>query len=236
MRTLIFALAAAALLASHAGASPGEPPPGFDPGPDVWIARHAAEVGIDAATLERVRVLGEQHRAEREGIVGALHKQKLALRTLLEGGSASEAEAIALARQIGTLETDLSVARLTSMMRIHALLTPEQNAALREKMRGRFEQRRALLDDALRACEAELTEHCAGADGPPGHSLMCLLHKRRSEQLAVSEACEAALREIPPPPFMRHGALPPGARGGDFDVLVPPPAEGELSPELEEAE
>jgi Spy/CpxP family protein refolding chaperone len=225
MRALGSAFALTCLAASLASAFPGDAPrPDFEPRPEEMISRHAGELGIDAATIEQIRTLGEQHRAEREVIAAELQKQKLALRTLLESERPNEAEAIALARKIGTLETDLSVARLSAMMRIHALLTPEQNAALREKMRGRFAERRALLDAATKACAAELAEHCGDESGPPGPPpLMCLLHKRQVEQIELGAACEAALRELPPPHFMRFHGPPPGGPGESFEVLAPPP-------------
>jgi Spy/CpxP family protein refolding chaperone len=233
MRALGFALALTCLAASLASAFPGEgSPPGFEPRPEEMIARHAQELGSDAATIEQIRTLGEQQRAEREVIAAELQKQKLALRTLLESERPNEAEAIALARKIGTLETDLSVARLSAMMRIHALLTPEQNAALREKMRGRFAERRALLDGATKACAAEIAEHCQGESGPPGPPpLMCLLHKRHDEQIELGVACEAALRELPPPHFMRFHGTPRGGPGEPFDVPVPPPGMEREQPE-----
>lgn len=221
MRNLALALAASWLAAALAAAFPGVPPHHFEPpSPEQVIAKHAAELGIAEETLAQIRTLGEQHRSERSVIVAELRQQKLALRTLLEGAQPSEAEAIALARKIGTLETDLSVSRLAAMMRMHALLTPEQNAALREKLRGRYAERRALLESATAACQKEIAEYCEPADGPPGAALMCLLHQRRSQGFAVSSACEAALREIPPPHFRRHHGPPP-------DVLVPPPGEAD---------
>ena len=230
MRKLALALSFTALCASLAAAFPGAPRHELQP--DETISRHADELGVDAATLAQIRALGEQHRAERDVIVAALKEQKLALRKLLESDRASEAEAIALARKIGTLETDLSVARLSAMMRMHQLLTPEQNAALREKMRGRFAERRALFESASAACQAEIAAHCADADGPPGHALLCVAHKQRAEQLAVGAACEAALQKLPPPHVrhFRHRVPPPGEAGEPFDVLVPPPPGTEIEP------
>jgi Spy/CpxP family protein refolding chaperone len=231
MKKLAFALASSWLAAAVAGAFPGEPPPHFEPAPpEELVARHAAELGISDATLEQIRALAEQQRAERAVIAGELKAQKRALRALLEGANPREAEAIALARKIGTLETDLSVSRLTAMMRTHALLTPAQNESLHEKMRGRFVERRAVLGAATSACEAEIAEHCEEGDGPPGPAVMCVLHKRRVENVAVSAACEAALQEIPPPTFIRHRGPPPGfgaGAGEPFDVLVPAPPDAE---------
>lgn len=232
MRVLGLAFALSMLAASLASALPGEGAPAFEPRPEELIARHARELGIDAATVEQIRGLGEQHRAEREVIASELRKQKQVLRTLLESEQPNEAAAIALARKIGTLETDLSVVRLSAMMRIRGLLTREQNASLREKMRERFVDRRSLVDGATKACASEIAEHCAQDEGPPGAPpLMCLLHKRHTEQLAVSAPCETALREIPPPHVFRFRAPPPGAADAPnepFDVLAPaPPAGGE---------
>jgi Spy/CpxP family protein refolding chaperone len=235
MRALGFAFALTCITASLASAFPGHPPaPGFEPRPEVMISRYAGELGIDAATVEQIRALGEQQRAEREVIAAELQKQKHALRTLLESERPNEAEAIALARKIGTLETDLSVARLSAMMRIHALLTPEQNAALREKMRGRFHARRELLDRALTACEAELAEHCDDASGPPGAPpLMCLMHKRRTQEIRLAPQCEQALRELPQPHVIHATAElvedgpPQPDRGESFDVLVLPPSDAQ---------
>lgn len=236
MRRTLLALVALSLAAISAAAFPDGPQPPFEPegAPEELIARHAAELGISEATIAQIRSLAEQHRAEREVIVAELHKQKLALREKLHAAQPNEAEVIALARTIGTLETDLSVARLTSLMRLHALLTPAQNEALHEKMRGRFHQRRALLDRTLAACEAEIAEHCDEAGGPPGHGLMCLVHKRATEQLALSAQCEEALRELPPRHMLRHRMPPPGVPGGEkLDIPVPAP---DAAQEEEDAE
>ncbi len=235
MRALGFALLLTWSVASLAIAFPGDGhPPGFEPRPEEMISRHARELGIDAATIEEIRALGEQHRAEREVIAKELRQQKRALRTLLESERPSEPEAIALARKIGTLETDLSVARLSAMMQIHALLTPEQNAALREKMRSRFVDRRALIESATEACEAEIAAHCADTRAQPGPPpLICLLHKLHAEQIEVGAQCDAALRELPPPHAIPFRGPPRGhgVGGEPFDVFVPAP---ESQPEVAE--
>jgi Spy/CpxP family protein refolding chaperone len=233
-RTLLASLAI--LLASLSASAFPDGPRGFGHGapPDEIIARHAAELGIPGATVSQIRTLAEQHRAETEVMVKELRAQKRALREKLRAGQPDESEVIALARTIGTLETDLSVARLTSMMRIHALLTPEQNEALREKMRGRFQERRALLDQALAACDAEIAAHCPdelAEGGPPGLGVGCLMHRRRTEEITLSAGCEQALRELPRPHIIRHRLRAPGDGGEKFDVLVAPPPD-----ELEERE
>jgi Spy/CpxP family protein refolding chaperone len=211
---LPIALLSSFIALTAAQAQPG--PPMLPPPPEALIERYAEELGIDEATLERIRALAEQHRTEQQGILTELQQQKLALRTALSAEQPDEAAVIALARKIGTLESDLSVARLTSLIRIRAALTPEQNAALREKMERGFAERRAQIDQVLTACEAEISQYCADqASGPPPHALMCLVEKRKTENVTVSAKCEAALKDLPPPPMFP----PPEAS----DVMGMPP-------------
>lgn len=220
MRRMLLPIAALipfiALTAAQAQPAPMLPPPP----PEAVIERYAEELGIDEATLERIRALSEQHRAEQQVILTELQQQKLALRTALSAEQPDEAAVIALARKIGTLESDLSVARLTSLMRIRAELTPEQNAALRDKMERRFTERRAQIDQILTACEAEISQHCADqANGPPPHALMCLVEKRKADNVTLSAKCEAALNDLPPPPVF-HDRLPP-PEAGDVMGMAP---------------
>ncbi len=241
MRRMLPIAALSTFVALAAQAQPVPPPfppphgpggPGFGFGmplpPEAAIERHAEELGIDEATVERIRALSEQHSAEQQVIVAELHQQKLALRTALAAPQPDQAAVIALARKIGTLETDLSVARLTSMMRIRAELTPEQNAALHDKMERRFTERRAQIDQILTACEAEISQHCADrTDGPRPHALMCLVEKRTAENVTLSAQCEAVLKELPPPRIFHHRLRPPPE---DEEVLMAVPPDVEEAP------
>ncbi len=194
------------------------PPP---PEPDAWIAQYAQPLGIDQRTVDRIRDISEEHRAERDRIVGELHGQKLALREALHEERPDEAHVIELARAIGGLETELSVSRLTSMMQMHALLTPEQNAALHEKLEGSFRERRGRIDDVLGACDRDLADHCAEElEGPPPHQVMCLLQARKESGVTLSAACEEKLSGLPPLHFFRH-RLPPPDEEGDVLIRVP---------------
>ncbi|HKE12692.1 MAG TPA: periplasmic heavy metal sensor [Myxococcota bacterium] len=205
--------------------SPGallDAPPRFGEPSGEAIERYAAELGIPEATAAQIHTLTEEHRTTSEAIVKEVQTQKRALREKLNAAQPNEAEVIALARTIGALETDLSVARLTSMVRIRALLTPDQNEALQGKSRGGFEEPSALFDQAAAACEEEIAKLCPEADGPPGHAMMCLLEQRRVQQITPSTRCEEALRELPPH-FILHGASRSGDGGQELDVVVPPP-------------
>ena len=101
------------------------------------------------------------------------------------------------------------------MVRIRALLTPQQNALLLKRMERHFVDRRAQLDKALEACAPEIEEHCADVAGPPFSKLGCLMHQRDAKP---SEPCSAALQELPPPP---HFIVHTGPENGD--VLMPAP-------------
>ncbi len=211
-------------LASVASAEP-PPPPAFDralgPPPEGWIAEQAAAAGIDDATVARIREIAASERAAQLPLMSELQAQKRALREALGGASPDEREVERLARALGETETELEVLRLKSMLGVRRLLTPEQDAALLARMQRRFVDRRALVDEALAACESEVAEHCGDSAGPPHHALGCLLHQPAA---AKSEACTKALAKLPPPPRHPHPpgfGPPPGAPG------FPPPPPGD---------
>jgi len=115
----------------HGG--PGPPPIG-----DV-LARHAAELGLDADALARIRVIAETARAEEQPLVerlGALHQ---AMHKLLEADAPKSDEVMQQADQIGAAETALRKHQLGTLLEIRALLTPEQ----RQKLVQIFEARKA---------------------------------------------------------------------------------------------
>jgi Spy/CpxP family protein refolding chaperone len=194
------------------------PPP---PEPDAWLAHYAQPLGIDDATVARIQAIAAESRADRERIVAQLQEEKLALREALHEERPDEGRVVELARSIGGLETDLSVSRLTAMVRMHAQLTPEQNAALHDKMEGSFRERRERMDGILTACDRDLAAHCADElEGPPPHQVMCLLQAKKQAAGTLSAACDEALSGLPPVHFFRH-RLPPPDEEGDVLYRVP---------------
>jgi Spy/CpxP family protein refolding chaperone len=189
--------------------------------PEAWISEHAAQVGIDDATVARIREIAAEERTAQAPLLTRLQEQKRALRDELGAEAPDERAVERSAREVGETETELEVLRLKSMLAVRRLLTPEQNAALLSRMQRRFEGRRALFGEALAACESEIAESCGEAEGPPHHKLGCLLHK---PGVAKSEACTKALAKLPPPPPGPPG-FAPHPRFGPPPGAGPPPGE-----------
>jgi len=197
MKHIALALAISLCSAVAAHAAPPSGPPGEGPPPHVWLEAEAARLGIDAATTSRIRDIAERERAEQAPLAEQLRAKKEQLRELLGRERPSERAVEALAREIGALDTELSVLRLTALVRIRSELTPEQNAALLEHMERRFGDRRALLERTLAACESEIAQHCAALTegGPPHRAIGCLVHRAGDD---ASRECRAALDALPP--------------------------------------
>ena len=134
----------AAGVALPSGARPPGPPGGgrgHGPPPlDRVLQEHAESLGLAPEVEAEIREISGASRAEGEAIRRSLHETHDALRAMLGSESPDEAEVMSLADEIGALETQAHKSRLRAMLRIRALLTPEQRRALveiNEKRRGR---------------------------------------------------------------------------------------------------
>ncbi len=172
-----------------------------DGGPGRFLDRHAAELGLDPATLERVQAILADSRAEGRALRGELDAAHEAMRGLLDAEPPDLDAVLGQADVIGALETEHRKQRLRAMVAIQLELSPEQRARFREMRertagkhgpRGRSELRAACRDDRERLC-ADV------AHGPP--AIACM----REHEDDLSEACRTALRDKrsrqgPPPP------------------------------------
>jgi Spy/CpxP family protein refolding chaperone len=124
-------------------AEPGPPPPPCAPGdriddppgprggpPDRFFAEHADELGIDDATLTQIRGIVDASRAEGRELFDRVRQERGTMRDLLSQDSPDEAAVMAQADVVGDAMTALRKHRLATMLKIRALLTPEQRAAL----------------------------------------------------------------------------------------------------------
>jgi Spy/CpxP family protein refolding chaperone len=106
---------------------------GGGPGPAGLVRmleRNAAQLGIDAATLERARGI-ETAAQERSGKLSERQRaEREAMRKLLDADAPDEAAVLAQADVMGQLDTDLRKQELRSMLEIRRLLTPEQRSAV----------------------------------------------------------------------------------------------------------
>ena len=110
-----------------------------------------------------------------------LRHRRRELRTLLEQQRPSETQVMRQADRIGRLQTQLKKLRLRGMLRLRALLTPEQRSKLRTL---RQQERKAIQV----ACSADIQRLCGQDVG--WERRRCLM--RQFEQ--ISRECRQALR------------------------------------------
>ena len=97
---------------------------------DRVLERHAERLGLDAATQAEIETLSEESRAARRASQERLRVLHDEMRALLAVEVPDEAGVMAQAERIGAAEVELEKHRLRSMIRIRALLTPEQREEL----------------------------------------------------------------------------------------------------------
>jgi Spy/CpxP family protein refolding chaperone len=152
-----------------------------------FLEQEAEELGLDDETKATIRKLLEEGREQAREFDDALHEARSVVHDLLSQDVADEEAVMRQAEIIGQIETERSKHRLKTLMEIHALLTPEQRALLREKReqkRGRGHE--AILD----ACAADIEALCPEAE--PGHGrFRCMLSHRED----VSAECRETMRE-----------------------------------------
>jgi Spy/CpxP family protein refolding chaperone len=108
------------------GYGPGRRPPSFD---DV-LERHAERLGLDDKTRTEIRGIAEAAREESRSAEERLRGLHAEMRTLLDQPSPALDAVLQQADRIGAAETAMHKLRLRTMLRIRALLTPEQRAEL----------------------------------------------------------------------------------------------------------
>ena len=189
------ALAAALTLSGVGFAQPPFESKGPHRDPGVFIEEHAETLGLDDETLSAIRSIvaeskdrGDQLHAK----VRELHKE---MKALLSKGTPDESAVMQQVDSIGAAEIEMQRHRLGTMLKIRALLTPEQREQMtgfREESRGRLKH--ALLED----CEADLEALCPEADDRWSRR-QCLKENREK----VSSECRDALKAAR---HARHGS------------------------------
>jgi Spy/CpxP family protein refolding chaperone len=160
-----------------------------------FLQREAEALGLDTETTAAIQQLVEEARERARGLDDALHEARSAMHDLLSQDVADEEAVMRQAEIIGQIEIERSKHRLKALIQVHALLTPEQRALLRQKR----EQRHETL---LEACAADLEAFCP--DVEPGPERFRCLRSRRDD---VSAGCRETVREAKKE--LRRGG-PPG--------------------------
>jgi Spy/CpxP family protein refolding chaperone len=127
-----------------AGTSAARPPLGGPGGPGGHepgrvIDEHADELGLDEETREAIQGIVDASRKDAKDFREELRGLHDAMRTLLSQDEPDEAAVMKQAESIGKVETEMHKHRLSTLLAVRALLTPEQRAELtriREETRG----------------------------------------------------------------------------------------------------
>jgi Spy/CpxP family protein refolding chaperone len=134
---LAFASLAAPALAGEGGHHRKKPPL------DAILERHAERLGLDAATLAKIRAAADASRPEHERLEAELHALRQEMWTLLSEDAPEHDAVMRLADRVGAAETALDKHRLATLLEVRALLTPEQRRELVRIHEERRRERRA---------------------------------------------------------------------------------------------
>lgn len=118
--------------ASGPSRPPGEPrgsrrgPPPFE---DI-LERNADRLGLDERTRAEIRSIADATREKARGLEEGLHGLHAEMRGILDQATPDLDSALRQAERVGAMETELHKLRLESMLKIRALLTPQQREEL----------------------------------------------------------------------------------------------------------
>ncbi len=126
----------------------GHPPRGRGGAPkpppmDRLLEEHAERLDLDSETQEQIRLITTTSRVEGDQMRDRLHALHREMRELLSQDSPDEAQVMEQVEQIGLLEIEARQHRLRGMLRVRALLTPDQR---QELVRIHDEQKRSRGD------------------------------------------------------------------------------------------
>jgi Spy/CpxP family protein refolding chaperone len=152
MGLILAGVAALGVVAPCAAAEGARGGPGRrHPSLDRMLERDADRIGLDAATLARVRAIADAARRESEPLEErreALHRE---MRALLDQDAPELDAVMRQAERIGTVDTELRKLHLKSLLDIRGLLTPAQ----REELVRIHDERRAARGRRHRSADPE---------------------------------------------------------------------------------
>ena len=125
------------------------------------FAAKAAELGVDAATIEQIKTIRKEARAGHGDDRGDMKAAHEALRAAMKAGD--EKAALQAADAMNALKGEKMKDRVRAGLKVRALLTAEQWEAL-ESMRGHGERGEGRRGEGRRG-------RVRGHDGPPGDDL-----------------------------------------------------------------
>jgi Spy/CpxP family protein refolding chaperone len=188
-RIVALACALAATLTARAAAGPPDGGPGHrgphGPPPVEILGAEAERLGLDQDTRTHIRAIVEESRAEADALRRQTGEAREEMRRLLSSPEVEESAVMKQAETVGALELEEHKNWLRAMLRIRALLTPEQRQKLIEL---REELAASVFDAARGACKADIDRLCGDAvDARQSRECM---RRRRDE---VSRPCREAI-------------------------------------------
>lgn len=185
-----FGLAALLLAGAASASSPGHHGPrhghhGMDE--QGFVQENAERLGLAEETRQAIEAIVEDSHARAAALHDEHREARHALKDLLSQDVPDEATVMAQAEELGRIETALSKHRLATMLRIRALLSPEQRSQLLEIRREKHARKEAVRE----ACAAEIGQWCPDADSS-WERMRCL----RENEERLSETCAAALEPM----------------------------------------
>lgn len=158
---------------------------------DRFLKKHGDKLGLDEeakaaiqSAIDGARPRSEELRKQRR----AAHKR---MRELLDQDMPEEKAVMTLADEIGTIETAERKHRLSTMLKIRGLLTPEQRAQMSQIQDEKHAKRMGEMMARIgQSCGEDLVSLCPDAE--PGREAMMCLQDNKDE---LSDACKEGLRE-----------------------------------------
>jgi Spy/CpxP family protein refolding chaperone len=215
MRLTAMLLATALAVPLAAAAVPPDPPgppgPHGPHGPGDFIARHADELGLDAATRQAIQAIVAATESRNRELRERIRTARDRLHQLL---SQPEPDRDAVMKQASALDALMAQAnhnRLDAILQIRARLSPTQREAL---LRMREEHRMGFHRGPLGRCADDLATLC-----PEAHDGAARLSCLSAHWQSLSAPCRTTFEPRPPGP-------PGGPPDGPDDPSPPPPGDG----------
>ena len=181
-------------------------PDGHGPDPGVFPDRLLEEVGVDQTKREEIATLSQTSEVRAGELHEQIHTARETLRGLLEQDSPDSDRVMNKVEEIGALEIEADKHRLTTMLSIRTLLTPEQRARLAKLHDAHSGKRfRHKMHRVENACSDTLEGACSQAKN--GHDRMNCLHDQGSD---VSARCKKAMRKMHRARHPRFDSKPSG--------------------------
>jgi Spy/CpxP family protein refolding chaperone len=144
------------------------------------VLKHADELGLDDATRAKIREITDAAREsgkERREKTRALDDD---MRDLMAQDTPDEAAIMAAADRLGALSTEARKAKISSSLKVRALLSPEQSAQLKQIREARHGRRHD--GKGHEGCDGECPVECSAEGGTCEHAAKrCTRHGKSAK-------------------------------------------------------